>query len=65
MTIVFQSFKVFRIFFIILLSFQKRQICPPNGTLKIHFFATHVKTKFKVLMKNYLSANLDSITLKV
>ena len=30
-------------------SLQEMEICTPNGKLKINFFETHVKTKFKVL----------------
>ena len=51
-------FKVLRFseLFRILAQFAKMEICTPNGTLKFHFFATHVKTKFKVYMKDYLLA---------
>ena len=51
-------FKVLRFseLFSILAQFAKMEICTPNGTLKFHFFATHVKTKFKVHMKDYLLA---------
>ena len=56
MTIVFKILRFVQDFSAILHSLQKMVICTTNGTKK-YLFCNLAKTKFKVLMKNYLLAN--------